>query len=183
MAGKVQKRCKTGSPSPASADPRGLVLKCMGRVEWEASNTENETRACLRERREWFGKAEEITWVGLTLGRRLCMDSQRRGETSRNVPSGCASSFSCINVNAKRETMCLLFKPVIVISNLVDIYLQASSLCQWIPEDTSRTNGSEFSGMKGGQHAHAHGKKVASTCTGQRPSAGPSPITLCDPDR
>lgn len=79
--------------------------------------------------------------------------------------------------------MCLLFKPVIVISNLVDIYLQASSLCQWIPEDTSRTNGSEFSGMKGGQHAHAHGKKVASTCTGQRPSAGPSPITLCDPDR
>jgi hypothetical protein len=41
----------------------------------------------------------------------------------------------------------VLFKPVIVIINLVDIYLQASSWYQWIPEDTPRTNGSEFSGM------------------------------------
>lgn len=32
---KVQKSCKTGSPSQVSADPRGLVLKCVGGVEWE----------------------------------------------------------------------------------------------------------------------------------------------------
>lgn len=53
----------------------------------------------------------------------------------------------------------MLFKPVIVIINLVDIYLQASSLYQWIPEDTPRTNGSEFSGVKGGQQAHAYDRK------------------------
>lgn len=67
----------------------------------------------------------------------------------------------------------MLLKPVIVIINLVDICLQASSLYQWIPEDTPRTNGSEFSGMKGGQQANAHGRKVAFTCTGQRASSGP----------
>lgn len=53
----------------------------------------------------------------------------------------------------------MLLKPVIVIINLVDICLQASSLYQWIPEDTPRTIGSEFSGMKGGQQANAHGRK------------------------
>lgn len=71
-----------------------------------ASNTESDTRACLRERREGLGGAEEITRVGITLGRRLCMGPQRRGATSRNVPGGGASSFSYIK--AKVGTMCCL---------------------------------------------------------------------------
>lgn len=75
MADKVSKSCKTGSPSQVSVDPRGLVLKC-GWGGMGASNTESDTRACLRERREGLGGAEEITWVGITLGRRLCMDPQ-----------------------------------------------------------------------------------------------------------
>lgn len=53
----------------------------------------------------------------------------------------------------------MLFKPVIVIINLVDICLQASSSYQWTLEDMPWTNGIEFSGMKGGQQAHAHGRK------------------------
>lgn len=35
VADKVPKSSKTGSPSQVSVDPRGLVLKCVGRVGWE----------------------------------------------------------------------------------------------------------------------------------------------------
>lgn len=66
--------------------PEGLVLKCVGGVEWEL-HTQKMIQGHALER--WGGgviTSEEITWVGLTLGRRLCMDYQWRGETSRNVP-------------------------------------------------------------------------------------------------
>lgn len=35
VSDKAQEHCKTGSPSHVSSDPRGLVLKCVGGVEWE----------------------------------------------------------------------------------------------------------------------------------------------------
>lgn len=51
VADKVQKSCKTGSPSQVSTDPRGLVLKCVGGVGWEP---QTQKRIHALERREGF---------------------------------------------------------------------------------------------------------------------------------
>lgn len=159
VADKVQKSCKTGFPSQVSSDPRGLVLKCAGGLEWEPQ-TQKVTQGYALERggRGWEDQRKSHGWGSHWGGGFAWIPNEGEklpGMYLVDVPA----LFPCINnLNAKMETMCC-FKPVIVIINLVDVYLQASSLHQWIPEDTPRTNGSEFSGTKGGQQAHARGRK------------------------
>lgn len=49
VSDKAQERCKIGSPSQVSSDPRGPGTEVCGWGGMGASYTENDTRACLRE--------------------------------------------------------------------------------------------------------------------------------------